>query len=244
MLSRRMRDVAEMVEQGKSVCEVGCDHGYISIYPIQSGRSPHVTAMDVREGPLLRAGKHVAKYGVEDYITLRLSNGLSAYRTGEAKELICAGMGGRLMLRILEEFPEKTADFQALILQPQSEIPFFRRRMGQLGYRAVKEALVREEDKFYPIMGMVKADAAAEPEVLGGYSQEELLGPLLMAERPPELMQYIDREIRMREEIMEKLHEKDKAGTERSRLRRKELAGETALFRAARQMLYGGRERD
>ena len=69
-LSRRMQAAADMVSSGNRVCDVGCDHGYVSIYLVQSGKSPSALAMDVNQGPLLRAKEHVRRYGVEPYITL------------------------------------------------------------------------------------------------------------------------------------------------------------------------------
>lgn len=237
VLSKRMQAVADMVEEGSRVCEVGCDHGYISIYLVQSEKSPHVIAMDVKKGPLMRAEEHLRKYGVEDYITLRLSDGLAAYQVGEAKELICAGMGGKLMLQILEAYPEKTGDFRALVLQPQSEIPFFRRQMRSLGYGIVKEALIWEEEKFYPIMRVVKMpDGHKVADSQEDYEMEDLLGPRLMEERPPELKQFIHREIRIKEEILNQLNIQEE--TRKNRQRKEELAGELLIMKKAERMLF------
>lgn len=239
VLSKRMQAVADMVEEGLRVCDVGCDHGYISIYLVQSEKSPHVIAMDVKKGPLMRAQEHVRKYGVEDYITLRLSDGLTAYQTGEAQELICAGMGGRLMLRILEAFPEKTADFKSLILQPQSEIPFFRSQLRKKGYEIVKENLIWEEDKFYSVMKVVKLSGnSREADCQEDYDHEmaDLLGPHIIQERPPVLKQFICREIRIREEILTQLKVQEES--EKNRQRKEELTKELFILNKAQRTLF------
>ena len=58
-LSKRMMHLADMVTQGATVADVGTDHGYIPIYLIQSERIRHAFALDIREGPLLRAKEHI-----------------------------------------------------------------------------------------------------------------------------------------------------------------------------------------
>ena len=60
-LSRRMQAAADMVSSGNRVCDVGCDHGYVSIWLLKNGICPRVIAMDVRKGPLAAAEEHIAK---------------------------------------------------------------------------------------------------------------------------------------------------------------------------------------
>ncbi|MDE5951551.1 MAG: class I SAM-dependent methyltransferase, partial [Acetatifactor sp.] len=63
-----MRALTDMVTAGNRVCDVGCDHGWVSIYLVQQGISPRVLAMDVRQGPLSRAQEHIRQQGLEAYI--------------------------------------------------------------------------------------------------------------------------------------------------------------------------------
>lgn len=155
VLSKRLKAVASFVSQGSRICDVGCDHGFIPIYLLQHGIAPSALAMDVREGPLQQAREHVIECGLEEYITLRKSDGLCNYRIGEADTLICAGMGGRLMMRILEENTEKASSFQELILQPQSDIEQFRFFLRRQDYLFLDENMIEEDGKFYPMMKVV-----------------------------------------------------------------------------------------
>ena len=78
VLSKRLQALADMVTPGNKVADVGCDHGFVSIYLVQKGTAPYVYAMDVREGPLQRAKEHIADYCMEEYIETRLSDGVAA----------------------------------------------------------------------------------------------------------------------------------------------------------------------
>ena len=177
--SKRLKAVAGLVTEGASVADIGTDHGYVPIWLIQSGKASRVIAMDVNEGPLERARGHIRSKRLENVIFTRKSDGLQALHTGEADTMIAAGMGGGLVIRILEDSPEITADLKEFILQPQSEIHKVREYLNQHGYRSVEEDMVEEDGKYYPMMKLVHGEEAP-------YSQEELYyGRLLLKKKDP-----------------------------------------------------------
>lgn len=238
-LSARMQALADMVTRGNRVCDLGCDHGYLSIYLIQRQIAPHVLAMDVRKGPLERAGEHIGRARLEEYITLRLSDGLDGYRAGEAQSLVCAGMGGPLINRILEREPLKTKQFQELILQPQSELASFRRRLRESGWRIACEDMVLEDGKFYPVMKAYPAEYAPEErENSDGISEGagDLFGPVLLRSCHPVLWEYLKREWKNCRELWETLEKAP--DSERVRIRKGELSGEMEYLKEAAR-LYG-----
>ena len=170
VLSDRLLAVAAMVTVGSRVCDVGCDHGFVPIYLALQGISPAVLAMDVKSGPLSAAREHIAEHGLEKVIETRLSDGLHNYSIGESDTLICAGMGGRLMMRILSDDKDKTESFRELILQPQSEIEQFRAWLRGQGYRIVDENMIEEDGKFYPMM-RVETDNPAPGVMMCSYAE-------------------------------------------------------------------------
>lgn len=141
--------LADMVTVGSRVADVGCDHGFLPIWLVQAGVSPGGLAMDVRKGPLAAAREHIEACGLGDYIETRLSDGLKNCEAKEAQTLVCAGMGGRLMERILTESMEKARGFKELILQPQSELWEFRTFLRREGFAVQQEEAVCEDGKFY-----------------------------------------------------------------------------------------------
>lgn len=220
ILSKRLKAVADMVTLGKRVCDVGCDHGWVSIYLIEQGISERAIAMDINRGPLERAGQHIRERNLEGYIETRLSDGIRELRAGEADTLIIAGMGGRLMKDIISAEPIKTAGFQELILQPQSEIPEFRCFLRSAGYMVGAEEIVFEDDKYYFIM-KVQPDAAKVlpdaakvlPDAMKGlsgpdvFNQEDRWGGLLLKHRHPVLRQYLCRTLDHHEGIIRKIND-------------------------------------
>lgn len=151
-LSKRLEMIASLVPEGSIPADIGTDHGYIPVWLVSRGICPHAYAMDVRSGPLERAGEHVKEYGLEDKITLRLSDGLRKLAPGEADTVVIAGMGGQLICRILEEGRPVWESTKRFILSPQSELAEVRKYLEQNGFSTVREEMLKEEGKYYVVM--------------------------------------------------------------------------------------------
>lgn len=151
-LSLRMEQVVAMVETCSAAADIGCDHGYVAIELIRRKIAGTVIAMDVRQGPLSRAQEHIEREHLTGQIQCRLSDGLEKLQPGEVQEIVIAGMGGPLMIRILENGRESLDRVQTLVLQPQSEIPEVRRYLHKSGWKITQEAMIKEEGKYYTVI--------------------------------------------------------------------------------------------
>ena len=246
MLSERLRTVAGMVTGGNVVCDVGCDHGFTAIYLVQQGISPRALAMDLREGPLSAAGEHIAACGLEERIETRLSDGLHKYKAGEADTLICAGMGGGLMMRILDREREKTDSFRELVLQPQSELQQFRQFLRENGYRIQDEEILLEDGKFYQVIRAVTGrdgEPRTESAEVSGAMDVELCkledryGPVLLRKRTPVFLSFLEREEAICEEILARLRSQGLTDDKR-RERYEEVETQLQDCRRARNLFY------
>jgi tRNA (adenine22-N1)-methyltransferase len=213
------------------VADIGCDHGFVSIYLMESGKAISCLAMDVNQGPLMRAQEHIREHQLSTYIETRLSDGAKAINfvpaQGETPQLevdaaIIAGMGGRLMARIIRESLDKFCRMREIVLEPQSEVGEFRRFLRENDFQIVAEDMVLEDGKFYPVIKAVPGKAAGESDELTDW-----LGEILLREKHPVLLQYLNKEETLYREIENKLSEQD---TVRSRQRRQEVEERLSLI--------------
>ncbi len=203
-LSGRLQAVASLVTAGYRVVDIGTDHAYIPIYLIQEGLAATVIAMDVNRGPLKKAEEHVTANGMEGRIELRLSDGFEKLKPSEADAAVLAGMGGPLMLRILKEYPEVTLSLRELVLQPQSETAKVRAFLLEEGFLFIQEDMVKDDGKYYPMMKVVPpCHFGGSEKSCDAWNETEVrYGKLLLEMRNTVLKEYLEREKRIRQQIL------------------------------------------
>lgn len=202
-LSKRLELVASFVPEMSRLADVGTDHGYIPIALAKRGVILHAVAMDLRPGPLKRARDHIVREGLEEQIETRLSDGLKNLKPGEADTTVIAGMGGELIIRILEEGRHVWKDIERFILSPQSDLDKVRRYLIKSGFAIEKEAMVEEEGKYYTVMEAVwKKDS--DSSFLGEEWEESwyAYGKLLIEGKDPVLACYLEKEEKRVTEVL------------------------------------------
>ena len=167
-LSARLEAIAALAGCGRTVCDVGCDHAHIPIRLLQTGSYENAIGMDVIDGPLGKAAGNLALYGMTDRVELRLSDGLDAFRAGEADTLVITGMGGTMMENILLREPRKTRSFKALVLGPQSDPDKVRAALRTLGFEIRNERLIYEDGKYYPVLRAERPEPPAKDSAFAG----------------------------------------------------------------------------
>lgn len=225
-LSARMEAIASMVTKGYRLADIGTDHGYLPIALTARGHVPSAIAMDINEGPLEAAQKHIRQRGLEDRIQIRRSDGLENLKQGEADSIVIAGMGGALMLRILSEGASRLAGVRELILSPQSEIPLVRRSMCQAGYEIAEERMVADAGKYYVILRLVPASCSQTLT-----EEEAAFGPRLLQNKDPVLADWLLKEQNTAAAIEENL--RGAKNTPESAARREEVRHRQELITQA-----------
>ena len=228
-LSKRLQAVADLLSEGMRVADIGTDHGYIPIYLVETGKCPSAFAMDINKGPILRAKEHIAAHGLEDKITVRLSDGVKALRVGECDSVNVAGMGGALAIKIMEEGRTVFKSLKEFVLQPQSELEKVRKYLCENDYCIIAEDMVLEDGKFYPMMKVINGTAPK-------YNNLELsYGPLLLEQKHPVLKTFLEKEKQKRSKIKETIV---KEAGEHNKTRIREIESELEEIEYALQRYY------
>ena len=150
-ISPRLLACAGFVSPGDRVADIGCDHGYLSIYLLKQGIASSVIASDINQGPLESARRNAKKYGVIENISFYLSAGVEKIPR-DFDTLICAGMGADTMISILDAAPWLKSTQYRLILQCQSKAPALRQYLSSQGWRITEESVLRDGRFLYTVM--------------------------------------------------------------------------------------------
>jgi len=193
VVSKRIKAVVSQIS-GKVLADIGTDHGYIAIEALREQRVSRAILCDINRRPLQRASENISAAGLNDRAEVRLGNGLTPLRPGEADCISIAGMGGMLMIEILKaEEPSP-----CLVLQPQLDINAVRRFVHSIGFKIADEQMLFE-GRFYTVM---RCERGFEEYTDAEYEY----GRLLIERKDSVLKQYLIYRITELEKIL-RMHE-------------------------------------
>ena len=190
-ISRRLLCCAAMVPEGARVADVGADHGYLGIHLLAQGVIPYAAACDLRPGPLDSARRNAALYGCAGRMEFFLSDGLQNVPPEKYDTVVCAGMGGDLIVKILSEAPWLRDPGHTLILQPQTDVDKLRLWLAENGFSEDKADLAEDAGFIY---------CALRARYTGGTCAlspgQRFVSPALSESGSPLLGEYIRRTLR------------------------------------------------
>ena len=222
-ISKRLEQVAGLVTHDV-IADIGTDHGYVPIYLYKKGKIRKAYACDVRKGPLEKCRQNIKLHGAEGVIETRLGSGLMPLLPGEAETAIMAGMGGMLIVHILEDSPAVAASLQELVLSPQRDFGEVRKYLHKIGFAIREEHMLKEDGKPYVLMRCEKGEEKYSREI------EYLYGKLLLEKKEPVLKELLLHEEGKYSRLLESLKQNQ---TKNAQKRLPEVEEKLALMREA-----------
>lgn len=183
-ISKRLQTIARYCPEGARVADIGSDHALLASYLLVKGIASFVIAGELNEGPFQAAKKQIHTLQVKDRASVRKGNGLAVLQPGEADVICIAGMGGQLIVSILEAGKDKLEGVQRLILQPNVGEEAVRLWMIENGWQLIAESILQEDGVIYEILVAERGNPTLPYEGKDRTQQELMrIGPFLWVEK-------------------------------------------------------------
>ena len=191
-LSPRLAALADVIESGSRVADVGSDHGLLALWLAASGRASYCLATEETEALLRRVRRPPADAPWARRIAFRSGDGLAAVLPGDRIDtVVLAGLGGSKIVRLVTAAGPFGSLPSRLVLQPRSEADRTRRWLSENGWRLISERITLLRSRFHLTLAAERGDDA-DLYRDSTLSREDLLvaGPLLARRPAPDVAAY------------------------------------------------------
>lgn len=202
-LSYRLNKIAQKVTQNGIIADIGTDHAYIPIFLYKNNKIKSGIACDISKGSLQKAKDNIKKYNLQGKIQTRLGNGLEKISLQDNVDtVIIAGMGGMLMIDILEKGKYILENVKELILQPQKDIDKVREYLHKNNFKIIDDEMLKDDGKYYAIIKSIKG----KEDIL--YKKEEyVFGRFEINNKCQILKEYIEDQLYKMEIVLKNIKE-------------------------------------
>lgn len=152
MLSKRLEIALSFIENDLVLADIGCDHAFLAIEASKT-KTNKVYAIDNKEKPLKHAIRNIKLAHVTDKVIPILSDGINDLAS-DVKQVSICGIGGELMLRILDN--TKLSQIDYLILEANNDTSSIRKFLVSNGYKIIDEAITLDDGIYYEIIKACK----------------------------------------------------------------------------------------
>ena len=156
-LDARLGAAAEFIRSTKDgspwvVADIGTDHAYLPIVLLGKGLCSFAVATDIHQGPADIAAAHLASYGIgNDRAAVLLTDGLQGVEPYAPRDICIFGMGGEMIVHIIEQAPWVKDPDVRLILQPMTRQDVLRQYLDDNGFAVIDERMVKT-DRIYQVL--------------------------------------------------------------------------------------------
>ena len=148
-VSKRIQILCGLLTPVKTFADVGCDHGYCTLYMLESGNCERAIFSDVSKGSLQKAETLLASYVNAGTATGVLGDGFYGIPS-TVDEVLIAGMGGSEILSILTD--EKHGFLpKSFVFQPMLNADKLRRWLIENGAYITRD-FTFQDGKYYDVI--------------------------------------------------------------------------------------------
>lgn len=149
MLNLKLKTIASLINKEDCVLDTCCDHAYLAIYLQKNNLCKEVYASDISKNAVEIAKKNVEKENLD--IPVFLSDGLKNINV-YVDTVVISGVGAYTALDIVLNAPH----INKFIISSNNNTYLLRKSMLKYKYYIENEVVIKENNKYYPIMVFTK----------------------------------------------------------------------------------------
>ena len=203
MKKLRLEEIIKLVEKNSIVADIGTDHGIVPYELVKSAKAKKVIASDISEKSLDKLREKLDYLDEPEKIVLNVSDGLDNLNEYQVDTIIISGMGGNLIVDILNKNLDIAKSANCLILGANNSVALLRRFLHENSFEIIEEVDLFENDKYYQI---IKAKVGKQLFV-NEYEYE--FGKYLIDNKSEYLKKYINQQIENKNNILSNLSDKN-----------------------------------
>ena len=203
MKKRRLEEIINLVEDNSIVADIGTDHGIVPYELIKSNKAKKVIASDISEKSLDKLREKLDYLDEPEKIILNVSDGLDNLNEYQVDTIIISGMGGNLIVDILNKNIDVAKRANCLILGANNSLSVLRKFLHDNSFEIIEEVDLFENAKYYQIIKV----KVGKQLFLNEYEYE--FGKFLIDNKSENLKQYIKQQIENKKTILWNISEKD-----------------------------------
>ena len=165
--SKRLLAIAKAIaqyKQGTILAGIGTDHAYLPCFLYDQGVIEKAYACDVAEGPLASSKQTIIANHMEGKIIPLLGNGLDPIVNEDVDMISICGMGGMLMIEILDAHNEMHN--HRFFLQANNGLAELRAYLAGHHFCIIDEDLVEDAHHIYEYMVVEKGEMVLDEDDL------------------------------------------------------------------------------
>ncbi|WP_049690875.1 tRNA (adenine(22)-N(1))-methyltransferase [Anaerococcus jeddahensis] len=150
-ITKRLEKIANLVEEGKSVIDIGTDHGLVPLYLAKNEISNDILATDISKKSLQKLEDKLDE-NLKKIIRTKVCDGLYKVEVKENQIAIIAGMGAVTILEILNKNIEKVRKLDYVICEGNIGNEKLRKFLNENNFYIDKDFLIKDGRKHYDII--------------------------------------------------------------------------------------------
>lgn len=201
-LSKRLQTVCDLIikyKQGEVLADIGTDHAYLPCYLIENKTVEKAYACDVASGPINASIETIKTYHLDNQVIPLLGSGITPIVDKKVDMISICGMGGKLMVDILEENINYINE-QCLFLQPNVGLEIVREYLYQNHFEIIDEDIVKDVHHIYEVIVCKKTNNQIH------YNEKDFFfGPYLRQKKSELFIEKWQRQLTIQKNILKSL---------------------------------------